>query len=264
MSLSVAIISLAGPRAAAALQAHLRTEADEDVPIRIWTPEEGSVPVRRLAALRACMTEGILLVEDTVRPAGGWRAAVEAALQQEDLVAASGPVRCSPDLGARGRAWALHEYATAIEAGTGARDRLPGHLLLLRVPVVRQVTSDADGLREDAVFSALHGSGWEMRLLHGLAGEIVDVDPRGASLRGQFGHGRGWAARERQRAGWGLSLRAARLAGWPAVACLRTARSLASADGVRVRAWVGALSAAWALGEGVGALVGAGSEDHWS
>ncbi|MCO4771643.1 MAG: hypothetical protein KDA24_16540 [Deltaproteobacteria bacterium] len=207
----------------------------------------------------------MLLLEDTVRPAGGWLDAAQVALQNESLAAASGPVRCAPTLGARGRAWALHEYGPAIGAGTGERDTLPGHLLLLRREPVLAALGASDGLREDVIFPALRESGWRCQLLHGLAGEIVATDPRGASMRGQFGHGRGWSARESSRSGWTRRQRVLRLAAWPAVAAMHASRSMHGPLSPGIVMQIGALSAAWALGEGVGAVLGAGaSEDHWA
>lgn len=249
---SVCVVQIAGPGATDRLVDWLAAELPRS---HIEILRAGTVPARRAQAVRRGRSEALLLVEDTVRPAGGWRAAVDDALGDPALSAASGPLRCPASLPPRVQAWAAHEYR--LDDGTGARAMLPGHLLLLRRQAALAAL-DEDGLREDTFFPRLHGG---KRLVHGLAAEIVAADPRGASIRGQARHGRGWAGR--QRSGWPRRVRAARVLGWPALACLRTARSLDRPLDLPVRARVAGLACGWAVGEAAGTLLGPGSEEHW-
>lgn len=257
MTIGIAIVQVAGPSATRDLLEWLSREAPAG---HIQVLSDGTVPARRARAVRGTDAAALLLVEDTVRPAGGWWSAACEAMSEPMsgadavTVAASGPIRCPDTLPTRVRAWAAHEYA--LDDGTGDRPVLPGHLLLLRLGPARDALAGDDGLREDTFFARLEG---RRRLLHGLASQIVAADPRGASLGGQFRHGRGWAGRQ----SWSRPVRAVRVAAWPAVAAVRASRSLDPRQPLAVRTRISALATAWALGETAGALLGAGDEAHW-
>lgn len=261
ISVSVAVIEIAG-RGDAAL-----AEALAAAPLvlgQVWRKGTGTVPHRRALALEACAEDALLIVEDTVRLAAGWLDAVHDALADSGVGAASGPVRPGPALDPAGRAWALHEYSGWSSPPSRPPDALPGHLLLLRTAAARAAVGSGHPIREDELFAGLSRAGFGLRIVDGLSAQVVATDPSGTRLRGQLQHGRGWAARESARAGWRPLHRVARLAGWPVTAALRSREALGNASSKAVAGRVLALSAAWAIGEGIGAVFGPGSEEHWS
>ena len=181
----------------------------------------------------------------------------------------SGPVRLSSSLGAKACAWARHEYAAALGTSPGSVESLPGHVLLLHrarcLEALEESGQQHDGIREDALFPVLRAHGATLHILEGLGAEIIAADPSGASLRGQFLHGRGWAAREGLRMRWSASQRIGRLVAWPAVAALRLGRAAPPFTHPSEFGHTLALSVAWALGESVGAVLGqSANEDHWT
>lgn len=268
-SLDVVVLELAGPEASAACAVALAQVSSPPPSVRIASKADGSIPRRRLLALQRSTADLVLLVEDTVRLDPRWLTTCHEAAASPSFAGGSGAVRLAPSLDPRACAWARHEYAGAIGAPPGTVETLPGHLLLLDraqcLDALENVEIKSDGVREDELFPALRVTGAELHIVEGLGAEIVAADPTGSSLRGQFLHGRGWAARESLRRGWSTRRRLGRLAAWPAVAALRLGRAAPPLTHPAELRHALALSAAWALGEGVGAVLGrSADEGHWT
>lgn len=251
----VAVIGLApGGAAERAADAH-RADCGlppSEIEVRVLTA--GPVPARRRAALIEPGHELVAWVEDTGDPAPGWAHAAHARFRDEpDLLALSGPVR-GQGLDARGWGWLVHDYGDWLEASEGDQTTLPGHLLVVRRAVALEVLG-SEAPREDVLLPRLAARG---RLaLDARLTATLRRPPGSGLLAAQVGHARGWAARSRGQ--WSPAARAARLAGWPLVAALRTRRAAAALPehappGSATHA--AAFSAAWALGEGLGALLG--------
>lgn len=233
----------------------------EEVEVQIHTA--GPVPTRRRAALEDPGHELVAWVEDTGDPQPGWAHAAHARFRGEpDLLALSGPVR-GQGLDARGWGWLVHDYGPWIEAADGDQTTLPGHLLVVRRAAALEVLGD-EPPREDVLLPRLGARG---RLaLDARLTVTLRRPPSSGLLAAQVGHARGWAGRAREQ--WPPAARAARIVGWPLIAALR-ARRAAAALPAQVppgsAAHAAAFSAAWALGEGLGALLGPPSnEEFWT
>jgi hypothetical protein len=242
-----------------------------------------TVPARRWHGLQAAAGHIVALLEDTSLPEPGWLEGMCDAFADERVAAASGPVRIDPSLAARYRALACAEYGQfhpdryprlalgpPDARGTQPVSRLPGNnLAYRRERILEIVGGEGNGLVESEVNDALKARGYALAFQPRMAVLYSAADARGARLSTRMRHGRLYAGL--RAAGKGGAARCAGLAKsllLPAVLAARAmagmTRAIGPAAWPATAFWIVLLESAWALGEGVGYVAGAGrSVEAW-
>ncbi len=242
-----------------------------------------TVPMRRQRGVETAQRQLVALLEDTSLPEHGWLEAVCDAFIDDKVAAAGGPVWIDAALAPRCQALACTEYGrfhparfpqlavgTADARGTQAVSRLPGNNLVYRRALVQQILASVDhGLLEVEVNEILKAGGFSLALQPRMAVTYAAADPIGIRLGVRAQHGRLFAS-QRSRA-WSYPRRLAWGVASMLLPAVLTARSLAGmVHAVRPAAWLPTalwillMESAWAFGEGIGYLAGAGrSLDAW-
>lgn len=234
-----------------------------------------SVPRLRAAGLRAARGTIVALTEAFCRPAPGWAEALLHARARTGALAIGGPMRRAQGSGSH---WAL----TFAEYGRFLRGEPEGPVLdlpLTNVSYARErlfeiLARAPGGLAEDfvepQVHAALKTAGEALWRTPGAV--MFDDNDVGlqSSLPAMYHHGRLYGGRRVE--GQRLLVRPLRLALSPLVPLIQLARIVQAASAVhgplvvvRCLPQLSVLLLAWALGEGVGSLLGAGdSASRWS
>jgi hypothetical protein len=250
--------------------------------VHFVTTAHNPVPLRRECGLRVATGDVVGIIEDTSWPDHGWCAAALSAFADPQAVAAGGPVRIASRLPSRYRALGSSEYgAFAVErhpnpASGGsledrpvAASRVPGNnMAFRRVDLIEAVGEEGDGLFEGPVCVTLLSKGGRIVYHPRMLVTYAVCDRHNASLATRLHHGRIYAAQVRGRT-W--CSRLAHLAKVPLLPIVLTARamgSLSRSTSLRARLqillWLCLLESAWAIGEAIGALTGAGrSINEW-
>ena len=236
-----------------------------------------AVPVRRQRGVEAAQSQVVALLEDTSLPEPGWLDAMCDAFADGNVSAAAGPVLIDPALGGRYQALACAEYGRfhperfpqlALDApdptGTQTVSRLPGNNLAYRRAVLLEILKDSNhGLIEGEVNEILMARGLSLAFQPQMAVVYSAVDAYGARLGTRMQHGRLYAGQ--RVAGKSYLTRLAWFAGSLLLPAILSARSLAGMmRAVKPTAWpktafwICLMESAWAIGEGVGYLAGAG------
>lgn len=235
------------------------------------------VPVRRQRGVEAAEGQVVALLEDTSLPEPGWMHAMCGAFANANVAAAAGPVRIEPALGGRYQALACAEYGrfhpdrfpqlalgAPDAAGTQAVSRLPGNNLAYRRATLLEILKGSDhGLIEGEVNEILKSRGFALALQPQMAVLYAAGDAYGARLGTRMRHGRLYAG---QRVAGRSCL--ARLAWFaaslllPAALCTRAlagmTHAVKPAAWPTTAVWICLMECAWAIGECVGYLAGAG------
>jgi hypothetical protein len=239
------------------------------------------VPLRRQQGVELAQGALVALLEDTTRPDAGWCEAVYAALADPSVAAASGPVRISTMLPSRDQALAWSEYGE-FHAGRQQRliprvsrnpisrapvDRLRvagNNMAFRRAQLLGVLTRGVGGLVEGRVCEMLRERG--LALIYHPAMSVTYAAPNrhGAGLGTRLQHGRFYAATQAEGRGWPHRLvLVAKSTLLPVVLSARTLSSMVGAVQPAampaIGLWVCLLEGAWALGEAVGAIAGAGN-----
>ncbi|MEO8159167.1 MAG: glycosyltransferase [Betaproteobacteria bacterium] len=236
-----------------------------------------TVPVRRQRGVEAVHGQVVALLEDTSLPEPGWLEAMCEAFANASVAAAGGPVRIDSALGARYRALACTEYGRfhpdrfqhltqgAPDAGgTQPVSRLPGNNLAYRREHLLEILKGCeDGLFEGEVNEVLKARGYALAFQPRMAVVYAAADPHGARLGTRMQHGRLYAGQ--RVTGRSYRARLAWFAGSLLLPVVLSARGLASmtraikpAAWPETAFWICLMETAWAIGESVGYLVGAG------
>ena len=243
-----------------------------------------SVPMRRERGIAAVRGRLVAMLEDTSLPVPGWLEAVGEAFADDRVAAAAGPVRIDPLLGGRYRALACNEYgkfhpgsfprlalAAAAANGTQPVSRLPGNNIAYRREPLQSILNGSDhGLVEGEVNASLVEHGFTLALQPRMGVVYAAADRYGAQLTTRLRHGRLYAGSRAASLGlptrliWSL----AALSVLPAVLCARSlssmTRAVPPAAWPATAFWICAMECAWALGESIGYLAGAGrSIEAW-
>ncbi len=239
------------------------------------------VPLRRQCGLRFATGNVVGLIEDTSWPDERWCAAALSAFADPQTAAAGGPVRVAAALPSRYQALGSSEYGAfaanrLLRATTGSRDdrpvtasRVPGNNMAFRRVDLIDALDEGIGLFEGPVCARLLAKGRrvvyhpQMMVTYGVC------DRHNGALATRLHHGRIYAAAQVRGRAWPSRL--AHLAKAPLLPIVLTARAMGSLSGsssLRARLpilfWLGLMESAWALGEAVGALIGAGkSLNEW-
>lgn len=242
-----------------------------------------SVPMRRQRGVEAAQNPIVALLEDTSLPDPGWLEAMCEAFINDNVGAAAGPVRIDPALGGRYQALACTEYGRyhpdrflrlALGApdagGTQAVSRLPGNNLAYRRALLLEILQGSDhGLIEGKVNEALKARGFSLALQPRMAVLYAAADFHGARLGTRLQHGRLYAGQ--RAAGRSYPARLVWFAAsllLPAVLSVRAlagmTRAVKPAAWPKTAFWICLMESAWAIGESVGYLAGAGrSMEAW-
>ncbi|MFN0150461.1 MAG: glycosyltransferase [bacterium] len=235
--------------------------------------ETGNVPRRRARGIAEARGEVIAIIEDTCVPAPGWARAIRSAHARGDA-AVGGSVIPAPGLPAASAAAFLVEFGAYLPSDGGAAHEalhLPGcNLSYSRALLDANHDAWRDGLYE-TFFNARSAE----------RGARVSFEPAALVVYGarttlaramsdRFHHGRTYGGiRHRGRGLARFAIAAAGALLVPLIA-LRIARSISRAGSHGRRLWSAypwtlPLAVAWAAGESLGALAGAGSSpEKWS
>jgi hypothetical protein len=235
------------------------------------------IPMRRKAGIEIA-TRGIVgLIEDTSWPDEGWCMAAQSAFEDPETVAAGGPVRIDTTLPSRCQALGWSEYGAfaphrlrqASPLGAGADQpmtaaRVPGNnMAFRRAELIEAMGGQENGLFEVLVCSSLLLRGRRVVYQPRMSVTYVACDRHNALLATRAHHGRIYAAAQVRGRGWPARL--VHVAKVPFLPFLLTARITSQMAGsgrliarLPVLLWIVLMEGAWALGEMIGALAGAG------
>ncbi len=240
------------------------------------------VPVRRQRGVGIATGDVVGLLEDTSWPDEGWCAAARSAFADGQTAAAGGPVRIATTLPSRYQALGWSEYgafaadrdrqSSLIDSGEGAitASRVPGNnMAFRRRELIEVLREEQNGLLEGPVCAKLRAQGRRILFQPGMRVTFSACDRHNASLTTRLHHGRIYAAA--QVHGRARLLRFAYFAKATLLPIVLTARAMAAmtrsgrpSARLPVLIWLGLMESAWALGEAIGALTGAGkSMNEW-
>jgi hypothetical protein len=241
------------------------------------------VPVRRQRGVEAAQGQLVALLEDTSLPEPGWLDAMCDAFANGNVAAAAGPVRIDPVLDGRYQALACAEYGrfhpdrfsrlalgAPNAAGMQAVSRLPGNNLAYRRAGLLEILKGSHhGLIEGEVNEILKSRGFTLAFQPRMAVLYAAADSHGARLGTRLRHGRLYAGQ--RVAGQSYPTRLAWFAGSLLLPAALSARALSGMTrAVKPSAWPGTvfwiclMECAWAIGESIGYLAGAGrSMEAW-
>lgn len=237
------------------------------------------VPLRRLIGVRNATRPLIAILEDTSWPDKNWHAAVCSALSDLETAAAGGPVTIAGDLASRYQALGWSEYGPYVTRPDTNRQgdwsgqdrslavrrttRLPGNNMAFRRKELLEVIQ-GDGLFEVPVCVRLRAKGRRIVFEQGMSVIYAVCDRHNAALGTRLNHGRIYAASHLE--GRGQFARITHLAKSVLLPFVLTARTISFMSGSNrislkppVLFWLFLLHCAWALGEAIGAVAGAGS-----
>jgi hypothetical protein len=241
------------------------------------------VPERRQLGVEVATGDVVGFIEDTTWPDEGWCAATLAAFADKRTAAAGGPVRIAATLPSRYRALGASEYgafgtnrlpptaiSSAIYDRPVAASRVPGNnMAFRRLDLVETIEENDGGMFEGLTCARLLAKDRQIVFHLPMSATYAVCDRHSAALATRLHHGRIYAAGHVRGRAWPSRL--AHLAKTPLLPLLltaRAARSLRSSGSLSARMatlfWVVLMESAWALGEAVGVLTGAGkSVNEW-
>jgi hypothetical protein len=235
------------------------------------------VPVRRQFGLGVAAGDVVGLIEDTSWPDEGWCAATLSAFADPRTAAAGGPVRIAATLPNRYQALGASEYGAfatsrlpraalsrSICGQPAAASRVPGNnMAFRRLDLIEAIDEHDGGMFEGVTCARLLAKGCQVLYHPRMSVTYAVCDRHNASLATRMHHGRIYAAAHVRGRAW--PSRVAHLAKTPLLPLVLTARAFGSLRGsssLRARVatllWLVLMESAWALGEAVGVLVGAG------
>jgi hypothetical protein len=239
------------------------------------------VPLRRQQGVELAQGALVALLEDTTRPDAGWCEAVYAALADASVAAASGPVRISSLLPSRHQALAWSEYGEfhasrqqrqtpgvsgkSISRAPVVPLRVAGNnMAFRRAQLLEVLTRRVGGLVEGTVCDMLRERGLGLIFHPAMSVTYAAPDCHGARLGTRLQHGRIYAATRAEGRAWPHRLvLVGKSTLLPVVLSARTLSSMIGAVQPAampaIGLWVCLLESAWAVGEAVGAITGAGN-----
>jgi hypothetical protein len=241
------------------------------------------VPVRRQFGIRVATGDVVGLIEDTTWPDEAWCTAILSAFSDPQTAAAGGPVRIAATLPSRYRALGASEYGAFAPDGplrvTTSRpissqpvpaSRVPGNnMAFRRLDLIETMDVHDGGMFEGLSSARLLAKGRQVVFHPRMLATYSVCDRYNASLATRLHHGRIYASGHVRGQAWLSRLtHFAKTPLLPIVLTARAAGSLHDSGGLSKRMatlfWVVLMEGAWALGEAVGAISGAGkSVSEW-
>jgi hypothetical protein len=241
------------------------------------------VPLRRQRGIAVATGDVIAVLEDTSWPDPDWCAAVRSTFTDVETAAAGGPVRIAATLPSRCQALGWSEYGAfaphhVLRQGRNASNpdapipasRVPGNnMAFRRAELIEALRGEVNGLFEGSVCATMLASGRRVVLQPRMLVTYSACDRRLAALSTRLHHGRIYAGTQ-IRGQTGLS-RLVHVAKATLLPIVLTARTMVEMTGsgrlvtrVPVLFWLALMQSAWALGEAIGALAGAGNSlNEW-
>jgi hypothetical protein len=241
------------------------------------------VPVRRQFGIGVAAGDVVGLLEDTTWPDEGWCTAIRSAFADRRTTAAGGPVSIAATLPSRYRALGAIEYGafapdelTGVTAGRlicgqpVAASRVPGNnMAFRRLDLIETMDEHDGGMFEGLSCARLLAKGLQIVYHPRMLVTYSVCDRYNASLTTRLHHGRIYASGHMRGRAWPSRL--THLAKTPLLPIVLTARTIGSlhdsrslSENMATIFWVVLMESAWALGEAVGALTGAGkSISEW-
>jgi len=264
------------------MRTHSQWERRYPSVVVIEAPDD-PVPLRRQRGVMVAKGDVVGLIEDTSWPHEGWCAAVQAAFTDPETAAVGGSVRIAPTLPRRCQALGWSEYGVfapdqaAQSPSSGCHhdrlirtDRVPGNNMAFRRPeLLELLREEGDGLVEGPICARLLAQGRQILYEPRMLVTLSACDRHDASLTTRLHHGRIYAASRLKGKSWPARLlHLAKATLLPIVLTARAATAMGASSRANVRFpvlfWVSLLATAWALGEAVGSLRGAGhSMSEW-
>jgi hypothetical protein len=249
--------------------------------VTFLTAPRDPVPLRRQYGLRAAGGEIVGLIEDTSWPHQDWCAAARSAFADRQTAAAGGPVAIAATLPSRYRALGASEYGAfapdrppPLARGVPqdrpiAALRVPGNNMAFRRADLIEALGEDAGLFEGPICARLLANGRQIVYQPRMRVTYAACDRHNAALTTRLHHGRLYVAARVQGRAWPARL--ALLAKTPLLPIVLTARAMRSVSGpvgfkskLMILFWLAVMESAWALGEALGALTGAGgSLEEW-
>ena len=242
----------------------------------IEAPEE-PVPLRRKRGVMAVKGDVVGLLEDTSWPDEGWCTAVKSAFTDSEAAAAGGAVRIAPTLLSRCQALGWSEYGAFTperveqSAPTGYRrdgsvriGRVPGNnMAFRRTELLGLLREEVNGLIEGRLCALLLAQGRQILHEPRMLVTLSACDQHNVSLATRLHHGRIYAASRLEGRGWPARfLHLAKAMLLPIVLTARAVFAMGASSRANLRfpvlIWVSLMASAWALGEAVGSMRGAG------
>ena len=238
---------------------------------------EASVPQRRAIGATAARAPWVSFCEDTCAPAVTWWKGFLALQDQLAYDAWSGPITIEATLPPRYLALAAHEYGEfapgrwqrlATASGTSWRPvkRLAGLNVVYRAAAL-PAPAPPEGLIETELHEHLQASGRPLAIHPDLAVVYGAADPRNATVRARFTHGRVYGGGLRSRLSPALRMVAiVRCVALPAVLFWRGWAGLPHGrrGSLTTCLWLLLFASAWSTGEAFGLTTGRGdSLERW-
>ena len=241
-----------------------------------------SVPMARKQGVDLAVGDVVALLEDTSLPSSEWLGSIITAFAQQGVVAVGGPVILSQNLSGNFLALGCGEYgrfhpttygssgSSNVKNNLVSVDRLPGNNLAYRREALLETLAESeDGLIEGAINEKLKQQGKKLFMHPKMLVTYAMRDEHGASLKTRFNHGRLFAGNRVAGQSWST-----RLTWWlkstllPVVLTLRGCSSMTHSVNMtawpKVALWIFLMETSWAVGEGIGYLLGVGrSMEAW-
>lgn len=245
--------------------------------VRFVEGVSASVPLRRMQGIEAAGTDLVALLEDSSIPGPHWVSAARAAFESDTVAAVGGPVTISHHIALNQQALgccefgryhpmfvrALQDVPSADRRRFFAVDRLPGNNIAYRVSALQAVAASPAALVETVLNAQLRAAGYDLALDPAMVVDYRPLGSGGVRWIDRYRHGRLYGGN--QIVGRSLAYRVPPLIKALLLPFVLPGRSLRwMSRAIPVRTWwkVGPLvcwmEIAWAVGEIVGTIAGAG------
>jgi hypothetical protein len=241
------------------------------------------VPLRRQRGIAVATGDVVALLEDTSWPGADWCAAVRSAFTDVETAAAGGPVQISASLPSRCQALGWSEYGAfapdqvlpqrrngSNPDATIVASRVPGNnMAFRRADLIQALRGEVNGLFEGSVCAKLLADGRRIVLQPRMLVTYSVCDRHNAALSRRLHHGRIYAGmRIRGQTRLSRLVHVAKATLLPIVLTARTMGEMTGSGRLMRRLpvlfWLALMQSAWALGEAIGAVAGAGkSINEW-
>ncbi|MEZ5499968.1 MAG: hypothetical protein R3E77_11145 [Steroidobacteraceae bacterium] len=224
-----------------------------------WIESDAPVPLRRQLGVASITTDWILIIEDSARLCGNWRAILESLDGFSRVDAIAGPIRLARTLNGRDIALACLEYGEfALPANGHAinRLRLPGLCIAYRRTALTSLPT-SQGIQEPIAQASILANHRGLLDHPDAEVEYSAVPPGAATWANRYAHGTIFAASVHQQRSLGRRLLS--VFGAPLIATVLAARAIRAwrrcGHGRRTALpWIVVFACAWACGEAVGSM----------